>query len=955
MEVNTYNKYKLFSKILLLLVCAIFFHKNSNSQYYSSGQDPASVKWMQINTENFQIIFPMDFEKESQKLANKLEIVYNYASVTLKYKPRKISVILHTQSVKSNASVTWAPKRMDFYTCPPQDSYPQDWLEQLAVHEFRHVVQIGKINQGLSRILYFILGEQATGAILGIYVPLWFLEGDAVVTETALSKSGRGRVPSFEMKLRTQLLQNGKSSYDKAVFGSFKDYLPNHYILGYHLVAVARKNFGTKLWSDALNKVARYPYIITPFNKGIKNNTGLSKTGLYNHVLNELDNSWRKQQESTPLNNFQIFTKKENKFYTNYNNTHYINDSTVIAEKSGIDDISRFVLISRNGKENRVFTPGIHFDETLSYSNGKICWSEKQYDKRWDNRNFAVIKIFDLNNGKLTKLSSGSRYFAPAFSHKGDKIITVNVSTDNVYSLVILNANDGEVIKKFTSQSNDFFITPCWGENDDKIITILLNEGGKSLAIFKPETSELKQLLPYSFNEISKPIVQDKYIFFTGAYSGIDNIYALDTTDLKVYQVTSAEFGARDPDFSHDGKKMIYSDYTSGGYHLVEINYNPELWKPLKHVENNSIKLYKSISAQEKGVPNFSDTIYKIYEEKKYRKIPNLINIHSWAPLSIDIDNTTLNPGFSIMSQNKLSSTFTTLGYEHDLNEKTGKYYFNLDYEGLYPIFNIKFETGKRASNFTDDHNIMQRFTWDETSLETGIRLPLNLTQGKYFRQIQPQLSSTYINMSHDPSTPENFIEASFQTMDYRLTAYNLLKTSIKNIYPKWGQTIDLNFRSTPFTGTDLGNIVAVETRLYFPGLTKHHSLNIYAGIQKRNTSDSYYFSDLINYPKGYSGQSNDSLYSLSFNYDFPLLYPDFRIGSLIYLKRIRANIFYDYGRGWHTGNSTSYNSTGAAIFTNFHFLRLIFPVDLGFRVIYVPEADKWTTDFLISVNFGSL
>ena len=142
--------------IVTLFVMSFLSFQNLYTHYYSTGQDPSSTKWMQINTDNFQIIFPMDFGKESQKLANKLEIVYNYASVTLKYKPRKISVILHNQSVKSNASVTWAPKRMDFYTCPPQDSYPQDWLEQLAVHEFRHVVQIGKINQGLSRILYFI-------------------------------------------------------------------------------------------------------------------------------------------------------------------------------------------------------------------------------------------------------------------------------------------------------------------------------------------------------------------------------------------------------------------------------------------------------------------------------------------------------------------------------------------------------------------------------------------------------------------------------------------------------------------------------------------------------------------------------------------------------------------------------------------------------------------------------
>ncbi len=955
MKKEVINMHRTGFSIHVLMMVFLLFPHTSYSQYYSTGQDPASIKWMQINTENFQIIYPDNFQNQAQKFANKLELVYDYASFTLKHEPGKISVILHTQSVTSNAVVAWAPKGMDLHTCPPQSSYPQDWLEQMALHEFRHVVQIDKINQGFSRIMYFIFGEQIIGGILGLFVPSWFLEGDAVVTETTLSKTGRGRVPSFEMKLRAQLLQNRQYVYDKAVFGSFKDYIPNQYILGYHLVAVARKNYGTDVWSDALTNVARLPFIVTPFNKGIRNNTNLSKTRLYRHIINELDSSWKKQQESTLLNDFEIFTKSKNKFYNDYKNVDYVNDSTVIAEKSGMNDISRFVMIRRNGEEKRVFTPGIFFDETLSLSNGKICWSERQYDKRWQNRNFAVIKIFDLNKSKLIKLSSKSRYFAPAFSHKGDKIVTVGVSPDNIYSLVILDAISGEVILKYSSPSNDLFITPAWSVNDDKIITILLNEGGKSLALLDPTTLELKTLLPFSYTEISKPVMKGNYIFFTGAYSGIDNIFALATGDHKIYQVTSSEFGARDPAFSPDGNKMIYSDYTADGYRLVEIKYDPEQWIPLDKVNDNSIKLYKSISAQEKGVVDFSELEYKEYEEKRYRRIPNLINIHSWAPLSIDVDNTSINPGVSVMSQNKLSSTFATLGYEYNLNEKTGKYYFNLDYEGLYPIFNIKLESGKRALTYNDNHNVSQRFTWNEASLETGVRIPLNLTQGKYFRLIQPQISSTYLNISHNPTTPENFMRGTFQTMEYRIYAYNLLKSSVKDIYSRWGQSIDLNYRNTPFGKTHMGNIVSAEARLYFPGIGRHHSLNIYAGVQQRDHSGLYTFADLINYPKGYSGQSSDSLYSLSFNYDLPLLYPDLRIGSLLYLKRIRANLFYDYGSGWNTGMKTIYRSTGAALFGNFHFLRFIAPIELGFRFIYLPEYDRWHTDFLIGVNFGGL
>ena len=114
------------------------------AQYFDSGQDPSKIKWNQINTEHFQLIFPKEFEAEAQRLANVLDYVYTYGSRTLEHQPKKISVLLHTQSTIANAFVTWAPKRAEFYTIPPQNIYPQNWLDQLAIHEYRHVVQIDK-------------------------------------------------------------------------------------------------------------------------------------------------------------------------------------------------------------------------------------------------------------------------------------------------------------------------------------------------------------------------------------------------------------------------------------------------------------------------------------------------------------------------------------------------------------------------------------------------------------------------------------------------------------------------------------------------------------------------------------------------------------------------------------------------------------------------------------------
>src|SRR5680860_1361235 len=109
-------------KLLLLFVifCGI---SNLKAQYFQTGQDPASLKWRQINTENFQLIYPDYYELQAQKLANVMEKVYDYGGNSLLHKPKKISIILHTQTVKSNGLVAWAPKRSEFYTTPHPVSY----------------------------------------------------------------------------------------------------------------------------------------------------------------------------------------------------------------------------------------------------------------------------------------------------------------------------------------------------------------------------------------------------------------------------------------------------------------------------------------------------------------------------------------------------------------------------------------------------------------------------------------------------------------------------------------------------------------------------------------------------------------------------------------------------------------------------------------------------------------
>lgn len=941
-------------QIFLFLIASGCFSGSLLAQYFSTGQNPASVKWKQINTEGFQVIFPEGFESTANYVANTLEYAKLLSTKTMKASPEKVPVVIHNFTSTSNGMVVWAPRRIELYTIPPQNTYAQEWFQQLAIHEYRHIIQISKLNQGITKVLAAIFGEHLTGAVVGLYVPLWFLEGDAVATETALSNAGRGRQPSFTMPLRAQFLDKKIYHFDKAIFGSYKDFVPNHYVLGYHLVATARGQYGAEIWNHAMDKVARKPFMITPLSRGIRDVSGLKKTGLYNAMMDSLKMQWQQQYHAENHTKLIDVIPASKRIYTNYNKPHPTSRGTIIAEKKAMNDISAFVEIDQNGNERIVFMPGYYFPGTLSYANDVIAWGERKFDPRWQHRSYAVIRMYNLSTGVMKTLTGNNRYFAPVLSPDGAMLAAVEVTENQQYSLVILSAATGAVLQRITTPENYFFTWPDWSDDGSKIVTIVVGDQGKAIALADPATRELEIVSDFTFTDISKPTMHEEQIAFVGAWSGIDNLYLLDIPTGAISRATSVEYGATDPKFDETGESLLFANYTADGYNLARISLARVKPTPLDEVEDHSPRLYQKLAEQEGRILEPEQIPRVQYDIKKYSKLRNAFNFHSWAPLALDAQNMDAKPGLSLFSQNLLSSVFTTLGYEYDLNEQTGKSYINFSYAGWYPVVDITADYGKRKSFTIDDDDNRIDFSWMETNIKAGVHLPLNFTYGLFSWSLRPAVEFNYTQLDLDKDAGVKFRRNNYKTINYRLNTSNYMKMSAHNIYPRWGQVFGLTLRTAPFEGDELGSMFAGEGRLYFPGLLKHNSFNAYAGFQKR-INNNFYYGNIVRFPRGYSGQYADQLTSWSLNYGFPIGYPDLNLSPVIYIKRIRANTFYDNATGLHNGSRNLYESAGMEIFTDTHLFRILIPITLGYRFIYMPTPNTIRSEFLFSINFDAL
>ncbi|MDM8176299.1 hypothetical protein QT327_18455 [Olivibacter sp. 47] len=279
------NKYKTLLINTLSLTISLFYSPLAFSQIFDDYQNPPSVKWREIQTPEFQVIFPAEFENQAQRLTYVLESVLTKVSKSIGKKPRKISIILQNRDVVSNGFVQLGPRRSEFSTTPPQQMDYQDWLNSLAVHELRHVVQFDKISGYLKAPLF----EQLALAIFGITLPPWFYEGDAVGIETTLSTAGRGRLPSWELPFRTNTLSGKKYSYQKDFLGSLRHITPGYYQLGYFMTTKMRRDYGENFLEDLMTRIAKNPIRPYNFSSSLKTLTGYNTESWHKKTVEELD------------------------------------------------------------------------------------------------------------------------------------------------------------------------------------------------------------------------------------------------------------------------------------------------------------------------------------------------------------------------------------------------------------------------------------------------------------------------------------------------------------------------------------------------------------------------------------------------------------------------------------------------------------------------------------------
>jgi Tol biopolymer transport system component len=927
-------------RLFLALAFVLFFGKLAAQQF---GAFPPSTPWQQIDTDTARIIFTKKVDPQAQRIAAIIHRMARQDKNSLGGQVRKIHVLLHPNTTLANGYVALAPFRSEYYLIPGSNIFESGatpWNEELAVHEYRHVQQYSNFNKGLSKAAGFVFGQQGQALFNALAVPDWFFEGDAVHAETALTAQGRGRAPWFFNGYRALWHDQREYSWMKLRNGSLKDYVPNHYNLGYLLTNYGYRQYGADFWGKVTDDASRFRSLFYPFQNAVKRVSGKDFKTFRSEAL-----EYYKHEVSTRRDQ-----KLKHETVTNYLFPAMIGNDSLLYLKTAYNKIPAFYIKDGSG-EHRLKQRNITSEDWLAYRNGSIAYTAYSVNPRWGLTDYSDIYLLEIaphseqswtTEGRSLrvktrsekKITNHGRYFTPDFSQDGSTLIAVsfNDSADNELHLLSV---EGNVLQRIKPQKEgDLFVHPRFAGNGSVIVAVRHADATMSLQRLTLEegssgTSRFETILAPTATTIGYPFVTGETVYFVSSAMGNDDIFSLDLNSrlpvTKLTQLTAGVTGNYFP--SVGGDNLFYSNFTSNGFKIGHLAIAP-LRKSEIGIEQFTRRVAPYPVAYDSGTPNLLSVAGAgSFSSKPYKKTTGLFNFHSRQANYSDPEITG-----SIFSDNILNTFSNEIFYRYNRNESSHAVGFTSYYGGFFPVLNAGF-------TYTANRNLRtttRTYTLDQKEARLGYYIPLNFSGGKLYKNLS--FGTDFVLSQTTPTgSSKNFIQGLRSNyLSHFINFSEQLPRAVQHLFPKLGYAVSLSHRHL------LGNAgyqFLGGARLYLPSV-KNHSMVVAANWQETDTSN-VVFSNRFANSRGYNDYFFSRMWRLTGNYHMPLLYPDWGFGNIVYFLRVRGNAFYDYTRVYSRNKLTTRHqrSVGGEIYFDTRWWNAL-PVSFGFRMSHLLDDD---------------
>ena len=907
------------------------------------GGNPRGLDWQMLTSPSLRVIYPKGMEAQAQRIAGLINYIDSANRMSIGDKKKRLDMVLQNQTVNPNGYVGLGPFRSEFYSTPPQSNLligTMDWLDVLSIHEYRHALQYMNQRRGIVNLAYYLQGENAWSILNGLVIPNWFQEGDAVVMETALSKAGRGRSGFFTMEQRALAKAHIDLPYYKHRNYSYRDFVPDHYRLGYMMLTKVRNEKGNNVTATVIKDAAAFKGIFYPFSHALKKQTGYSTKGLYRAAWADQKASFEKQWQAANIHLTTPVTDKAKKGFLEYRFPCVLEDGSIIARKRSYTSTDEVVQI-KDGKETHLAAIGYNNDQMLSYGKGTITWAEVSNDPRYANKDYSDVIIYDLSIKSKRHLTHRGRFFSPSISPDGKNIAAIHVSTDQKNTLCLLDSKDGKVLQEISTPKNYFLSRASWTADGNAIVTLAKHNSQLALLKINLSNGNITELTPWTSHTMEAPHVFGDKVYFNADYTGIDNIFATDLNGSKaIDQLTSVPVGAFEPCVDKNNN-LVFTEFTETGYIISKqlVSETP-IAQAIQITEPAEMPMFNTTANASEGGSILDKSFSKNYPSKPFDRLFQGMKVYNWGLMP-----SLSKPSLNSAAINLLRDVSTNLAASMNLNEDNAiAYNANLQISRYYTTLELRASQSDRNTDYYAGNDSLQKKHFNESTAGLGLSIPWEWKKGNFKTTLQPTTAVDFHSLKNGRVDSKAMPNQDFWTIQSGVKFSCIKRTAYQNVGSRLGLEAKLEYTNS-FTSSS-ANKVNAKAKFYLPGLGKNHQTAITMAYQHEDLSNSYQYADDFEYSRGFKTPVNDEFSMLRAEYGLPLLYPDLNIAGITYIKRVRANLFYDYGIGnkLSLAQSNTYASAGFELLFD-NTIMTILPMTFGYRQSYLLSKDPRNLD----------
>lgn len=543
--------------------------------------DP-TLEWYTLETDHFVIHYYTPNEDLGRRVAVIAERAHdNLAPALGKVPDEKTQVILLDDTDGANGFASVLPRNRItlFATAAIGESAladHDDWLYGLFTHEYVHILHLDSIG-GLPKVINKVLGKTWSPNQIQ---PRWVIEGLATYEESKRSSAGRIRSNSFDMFVRTAVLQHKQLGLDEITNGP--DRFPRGnaaYLYGGKFLAYVFDRFGDDKARDMSWASGQFP-IPYAVNRQIHAVIGKPFTELWADWK-----SWLRDKYTLQLEAVERAGVREGRRLTFDTASHQTPQYTAdgkelvfLAQDSLSKNRLRAIPVGGNIGDARDVLELRGLGGWAMLSDGSVV-----YEQTWTHRieySFQDLFLWDRATGKTTRLTHGKRARDPSPSPDGKQVaFAINGGSHTTIAVMPLLAGaESKVV--WDGERFDQAFQPGWSPDGGRLAFTAWRQGGfRDIVVLDLATGDATELSHDRAIEGDPTWSPDgAYLFFSSDRTGIYNIYAHELATGALWQVTNVIGGAFDPSVSPDGARLAYYGFDIEGYDIFEIALDKAAW-----------------------------------------------------------------------------------------------------------------------------------------------------------------------------------------------------------------------------------------------------------------------------------------------------------------------------------------------------------------------------------------